>query len=102
MKKGDITTGTLVAIIVGVIVVAVFVYLVFFYGKESDLDCSLCKSKFTLWCSACSTTTPNPWGEVEMSNSLKQCIVECLEMTVTRNCVDYKDECKSYIPGLPD
>jgi len=102
MEKGDVTIGTIIAIVIGVIVIAVFVYLVFFYGKESDLDCGLCRSRFTLWCSECSTTTPNPWGQVEMSRDLKECIEECLGLGPDSTCNDLKNQCKSYIPGLPD
>ena len=102
MEKGHISTTTLVAIILGVILVVVFVYLVYFYPKESKLNCSLCKSQFTYWCSACSTTTPDPWVDVEMSDDLRECIKNgCLEgIKETNNCIENKYQCKSYIPGL--
>jgi hypothetical protein len=103
MEKGDISTTTLVAIILGVILAVVFVYLVYFYPKQSKLNCSLCKAEFTYWCSECNTTTPNPWDDVPMSDNLIKCIQEnCIEgvTDTTDSCNPKKNYCKSYIPGL--
>jgi len=104
MKKGDISTTTLVAIILGVILAAVFVYLVYFYPKQSNLDCSLCKSKFAYWCSECATAE-YPWAtDVEMSKELIECIDDCIAPSgssyKSESCSNLKNACKSYIPGL--
>jgi len=107
MEKGDISTTTLVAIILAVIVVVVFVYLVYFYPKQAKLDCILCKSKFAYWCSECNTTTPNPWAQVKMSDDLVKCLPDCLSISPPPgpsydDCSSKKHECKSYIPSIPD
>ena len=101
MRKGDISITTIVAIFLGLILVFVFVYLLFFYSKQSKLNCSLCKAEFTYWCSECNTTTPNPWAQVKMSNDLKDCINDCLGISdKTSECKPKKYYCKTYIPGL--
>ena len=107
MEKGDISTTALVAIILGVILAVVFVYLVYFYPKQAKLDCSLCKAEFTYWCSECNTTGDYSWAKVKMSDDLVKCLPDCLSINPPP-APDYNDcrfnnlpnKCKSYIPGL--
>ena len=104
MKKGDISTGTLITIILGVILVIVFIYLVFFYPKKSKLNCGLCKSEFTHWCSECATAE-SPWiTDVEKNKELIECIDDCIApfgiSYIYESCTNLKDKCKAYIPVL--
>jgi hypothetical protein len=107
VNKGDISINTLVAVVIGIIVVAVVAYLMFFYSKESSLDCRLCGSRFAGWCQEClaveenwkSTLSKGSWTEpLPMSDDLNNCKETCLGITFD-DCAhsDAIKECKKYI-----
>lgn len=101
--KGDISTDTLVFITISVIVLAIVVYLMFFYSKGSSFECHLCASKFTEWCQKCATTGRNwnkdTWTEdVTKSEDLKKCIPNCLkEISPGNDCNTLKNKCREYV-----
>jgi flagellar basal body-associated protein FliL len=100
--KGDISIKTLVAIVIGIIVLAVVIYLMFFYSQESSLDCHLCSSKFAEWCQKCLTAEKNwnrpTWGEdVPKSDELKECLDTCTNIDPEGTCNALQSECKKYI-----
>jgi len=104
MKKGDLPISTLVAILIGIIVLTIVIYLMFFYSKKSSLYCRLCSSKFANWCQRCATTKDNwnrpTWpNDVEMEKDLNDCMQECLRIT-PNICNSLRDECKAYLPNI--
>ncbi len=110
VNKGDISINTLVAIVIGIILLAVFVYLMLFYSKESSLDCRMCSSRFAEWCQKCLTAEGNwektlrgePWQEdVPKSDELKECLETCTDITPSDDCETLRKECKKYI-YIPD
>jgi len=99
MGKGDISTGSLIAIFLAVIVLSIFAYLIFFYGKNPGLDCALCRSKFTHWCQMCAIQKENwnqqTWTEdVAKDQYLEDCMQDCLDISP-----DYcnKNTCDPYL-----
>jgi hypothetical protein len=105
MKKGDLSTDTLVTILIGIIVLAVVIYLMFFYSKESSLKCRLCSSKFAQWCQKCATTEGNwnmpTWpNDADKSDDLKECIQDCLKISPTDSCNTLREKCKAYVPNM--
>lgn len=104
--KGDISVQALVAIVIGIIVLAVVVYLMLFYSKESSFDCRLCSSKFTEWCQKCLSESTN-WNrsisglnwvnDVPKSDELKECLSECTNIDPSDDCPALFEECKKYI-----
>jgi len=102
--KGDISTNTLVAILIGLIVLAIFVYLVFFYSKGSSLGCHFCKSEFAEWCQKCAVAEGN-WNRtnwpnnVEMSEDLEECMLDCLKIS-PNDCGSLRNDCLGYLPNV--
>jgi len=101
--KGDISISTLIAVLIGIIVLGLIIYLMFFYSKESSFDCRLCSAKFAEWCQRCLTTEGN-WGKpgwsepVPMSDYLDNCKEDCLGINFNDcGATGARDKCKGYI-----
>lgn len=108
--KGAISVKLLIAVVIGIIVLAVVVYLMFFYTGESSLDCHLCSSMFAEWCQKCLTELYNwnrtlnglPWvNNIDKSDELKECLDTCTNIDLDPGpdgtCNELQDECEKYI-----
>lgn len=104
MGKSSVSIPYLVAWILGIIVLALAVYLIYKYIKRGPLDCSQCSAEFTAWCVRCykihgSEKTNWDGGENYMDDELKECIGRCtLGIDEHDSCNDLAfDDCKAFI-----
>ena len=73
MNKG-LAVPYIIALILGVIILAVAAYLVYKSVWGSKLDCQECKAKFTTWCSICYLAD---WDKEYNLGDLSECVDEC-------------------------
>jgi hypothetical protein len=95
----------LIALILGVIILAIAVYLIYKSIKNGGLDCQDCRSKFVAWCSGCSLIPGNmgkpSWTEKgsELGKTLYDCVTKCGFWTGAsgsdQNCAGAQDTCKA-------
>lgn len=96
----------IIAIILGVIVLAVAVYLIYKVITGETLDCEECRAKFTGWCSTCylANTGQTTWINEgsKLGDKLAKCLNGCNVWTgvnENQNCVGSQDACK--LVGIP-
>ena len=104
MRKGSIAIEHLVALFLGILVLAIIVYVIYKYVMGSSLSCEACRAEFTSWCSKCYLTNhlETPWGDpgTPMSTELDECITKCsLSDPPGTNCKGAQDACKTV--GIP-
>ncbi len=68
-----------IAILLGVIVLAVAIYIIYKVVTEGALECEECRAKFTGWCSTCylaNSADPANWQNEgsELGDELYECV----------------------------
>ena len=99
MSKG-IATETIIKIMLGLIVVAIILYLIYKFVLKSPISPEECKARLVSWCTSCkiSNFKADPF---EMSEDLKTCIDNHKPIPSPHDtCTDatVQDECKPYLP----
>jgi hypothetical protein len=74
MKRG-LAVPYIIALILGLIILAVAAYLIYKAVTGGELDCQECKAKFTTWCSMCYLA--NWEKDYELGEELSKCVSEC-------------------------
>ncbi len=103
MGKSSVSIPYLVAWILGIICLAVALYLLYRYTTKSGLDCSQCSAEVTAWCGKCYKIcgpAEKGWNNApnSMDEKLKECISRCNLGPERTNCnVDAFKYCKAYI-----
>ncbi len=102
-SKGDFSIKIFLALVIGILLLGVVIYTLFFHSKEASFDCKMCASKFTQWCQECVVDNwgKDPWDViVDMKDDLKDCKEECLGIT-DNECPQLKEMCRRYV-FVPD
>lgn len=105
MDKADTSISYIVAFLLGIIVLAVAVYLLYKYINNPQFNCQQCSAELTSWCVKCYKiygAAASDWGGAEntMDTKLSQCVVKCnLLSAALNNCgSEAFMHCKGYIP----
>jgi len=102
MSKADISISHVMAIFIGVIVLSVAVYLIFYHFRKNPLNCTQCTAELAAWCVECyKICGRSNWGaDNVMSTELGECVTRCdLLSAATSSCdVNSFEFCKAYIP----
>ncbi len=91
----------IVALLLGIIVLGIIVYLVYLHIiLKQPLSCQECGAKFVNWCAKCFL---KEWGgDNEMDEELKDCVPRC-NLGIAREggneCVGAEEDCKAV--GIP-
>jgi hypothetical protein len=91
----------LIALILGIIILAIATYLIYKTIKNGGLDCQDCRSKFVAWCSSCSLTNmgKTSWSGGSKLSDLYDCVGECGFWTgasgTDQDCTGAQDVCKA-------
>ena len=74
MKKG-LAVPYIIAIILGIIILAICVYLIYKAISGDKIDCQECKARLTTWCSICYLSG---WDkDYELGEELSECVNDC-------------------------
>jgi len=97
MSKG-IATETIIKIMLGLIVVAIILYLIYKFVLKSPIGSEECKARLVSWCTSCKIA--NYDAVLDMSNELQDCLDKYKFVHVHSTCKDLNvpDECKPYLP----
>jgi hypothetical protein len=97
MSKG-IATETIIKIMLGLIVVAIILYLIYKFVLKSPIAPEECKARLTSWCTSCKIS--NFLAVLDMSSDLQDCVVKYTLSSVHHTCKDVNvpTECKPYLP----
>lgn len=64
-----------IALAIGLIILAVGAYLIYKAMSEGSLECQECKAKFAAWCSTCYLSG---WsGDTQLGQDLSECLDDC-------------------------
>jgi len=108
---GRVATGFLIAVIIGIILLGIVIFILYDVFKGGSWDCAKCKTEFTTWCTNCflanikTTTTPTSGSEWqdggELGKELYECVRKCnywpSATSVNQDCVNAEDACKPFI-----
>ncbi len=76
MKKG-IAVPYVIALILGIIILAIAAYLIYKAIMGDQLNCQECKATFTTWCSTCYLSNPQWSGNYQLGKDLATCLDKC-------------------------
>jgi hypothetical protein len=97
MSKG-IATETIIKIMLGLIVVAIILYLIYKFVLKSPIAPEECKSRLVSWCTSCKIS--NFGADIVMSSDLQDCLDKYKFVSVHLTCRDLNvaKECTPYLP----
>ena len=100
MKKG-LAIPYIIALILGIIILAVAAYLIYKAVTGNQINCQECRAKFTTWCSVCYLGN---WDkDYTLGDELSKCVDKCgywTGATADSKCdSDAKSSCASI--GIP-
>ena len=94
----------LVAVIVGIILLAVVIFFVYEALKRGTWDCVKCKTQFTTWCLTCyrANVGMDVWsGGDQLGDDLYECVKNCgywpSVSGANQRCENAKDPCDPFI-----
>jgi len=92
MKRG-LAIPYIIALILGIIILAVAAYLIYKAVTRDQINCQECRARFTTWCSVCYL---GDWEhENQLGDELAKCVDKCGYWTgaiASKNCNLDKDE----------
>jgi len=92
----------LVAFIIGVIVLAIAILLIYYVVEGGSWDCKKCRAQFTTWCSECFVVNVNEeeWIEgTKLGEKLSNCVKECgiwTSASAESDCQGAEETCKPF------
>jgi len=97
----------LIAIILGIIILAIATYIVYRSMQDGGLDCQQCKAEFVAWCSSCYLANMDKatWtGGTKLGETLYECVKKCgfwspPENVDDQDCQGAKEPCEAM--GVP-
>ena len=92
----------LIAFIIGIIILAIAILLIYYSVEGGSWDCKKCRTQFTTWCSECFVANVNEedWtGGKKLGEELSKCVKECeiwASASAESDCGGAKDVCKPF------
>ena len=96
-SRGDITISTILKLVLGVLVVAIVVYIIFRYVLKSPIPEQECRTRLAAWCVSCRINEYQ--AAIDMGQDLKDCATEYSLIGAPFNtCQGHETDCKGYLP----
>ncbi|MEM5790445.1 MAG: hypothetical protein QXP77_00075 [Candidatus Aenigmatarchaeota archaeon] len=85
---------TLILIVLGIIVLAVMIYLIFSVTQPPVIDCNKCAADFVQYCRICYSSFCSVYKIDNFQKGLCDCLNKCgLTCTEGSTCVDLQNQC---------
>ncbi len=100
---GRVGTGFVVAVVVGIVLLTIFIFLAYKASKTESWDCVKCKTEFTTWCSMCFTVNAgkDDWSlGGNLGEDLAKCLNDCGYWPGTAtgdDCTNAETACEPFI-----
>lgn len=106
MYMKGVAVPYIVALLLGILVLSIIVYIVYKFVVKSPLSCQECLAEFTVWCSKCYLVNyphTDDWLNpgTGMSDELKECVKpeRCGLSDPKDDCIGAQEVCKTV--GIP-